>query len=301
MNKINALLNVLKAHNINYKENQILKNYTTLHIGGSISCLVEPNNIEEIILCLSSCTEYEIPYYVLGHGSNVLGLDRGYDGLILVLPTHFNHVTRKGKLLYVESGMSLKELCEFACKQQLDGLSFACGIPGSVGGAIVMNAGAYDGEISDVVKQVTYLDEAFNIKVLTKKELAFNYRHSYFSDHKGIVLEAVFECKQGKTSVIQARMNELNRARRASQPLSDYSAGSTFKRPLGNYASGLIKEANLSGFKVGDASVSSKHTGFLINQGNATSNDFLTLIKEVQKRVKIKSGYELECEIKIIE
>ncbi|MEG2909029.1 MAG: UDP-N-acetylmuramate dehydrogenase [Erysipelotrichaceae bacterium] len=301
MNKINELFKVLKEKKINYKENETLKAYTTLHIGGSITCLVEPNNIEEIILCLSTCIEYDIPYYVLGHGSNVLGLDRGYDGLILVLPTHFNHVTRKGNLLYVESGMSLKKLCDFACKQQMDGLAFACGIPGSVGGAIVMNAGAYDGEISNVVKQVTYLDESFNIKVLTNKELAFSYRHSYFSDHKGIVLEVVFECKQGETSVIQARMNELNSARRASQPLSDYSAGSTFKRPLGYYASALIKEANLAGFKVGDASVSSKHTGFLINQGNATSNDFLTLIKEVQKQVKIKSGYELECEIKIIE
>lgn len=278
-----------------------LKEYTTLRIGGDALLLAKPSNIQEIQECVQTCKMYHIPYYVLGKGSNVLALDEGYQGMILELSSNYHHMELITPLeIRVESGATLKSLSAFARRNELHGLEFACGIPGSVGGAICMNAGAYGGEMKDVVKEVRVLDAFGDIKLFTLEDLELSYRHSYFSQHEGIVLEVVFVLEKGNGEDIQAKMDDLMRRRRENQPLDAYSAGSTFKRPTGNYASALIRQAGLQGFSIGDAAVSDKHTGFLINKANASSDEFLKLIEEVRKRVKEHSGYELTCEVKII-
>lgn len=301
MDSIEKIHKLLNDKDIICEEHIALKHYTTLHIGGIAQLLAKPSNIQEIQDCVKACNSYHIPYYILGKGSNVLALDKGYQGMILELSSNYHHMLLIHPFeIRVESGATLKSLCAFAKKNQLQGLEFACGIPGSVGGAICMNAGAYGGEMKDVVKEVIFMDHDGNLKTFTNEDLDFSYRHSYFSNHSGIVLEVVYSLEKGDGEEIQAKMDDLMQKRRDKQPLDAYSAGSTFKRPDDNYASALIREAGLEGFSIGDAAVSEKHTGFLINKANATSDDFLKLIDEVKKHVKAHSGYELTCEIKII-
>lgn len=302
MNQISQFIEELNHLQISYKLNQSLKDYTTLHIGGNVSLIIEPKTKKEIEISLKKIKQYHIPFEVLGNGSNILALDQGYQGVILVLPTYFHQIDLVDKhIVKGQSGASLKDLCDFCLKEGLTGLEFACGIPGSIGGAIVMNAGAYGGEMKDVVKSVTYLDEDFHFITLNRNQLNFGYRHSYFSDHQGIIVEVEFELEEGNKEEIQTKMEELMARRYAKQPMDEYSAGSTFKRPKGHYASALIKEADLQGFHVNDASVSIKHAGFLINEGHATSQDFLLLIEKVKERVYQTSGVHLSCEIKILD
>lgn len=299
---INQLYNELKHLNIQCQKDVSLKKYTTLHIGGLASLLVEPKTMHEIQECLKRIHQYHIPYTVLGNGSNVLALDEGYHGIIIVLSTYFQHVSMiNDTTIKIQSGASLKDVCDYCLDKSLTGLEFACGIPGSIGGAVVMNAGAYGGQMQDVIKSVSYLNSNLEFKTIDHNQLDFDYRHSFFTDHQGIILEIEIELKNGQKNLIQEKMEDLMRKRYEKQPMEAYSAGSTFKRPVGYYASALIKESHLQGLKIGDASVSKKHAGFLINENNATSEDFLMLIKEVQRRVYRKSGYQLECEIKILD
>lgn len=301
MKNINKVYQFLQDERIQVHRHKSLKEYTTLHIGGFAEILVEPDSVVQITQCITICKYHQVPYYVLGKGSNVIALDSGYQGVVIVLSTLFHKIEHLGGTrVRVESGATVKALCAFCCERELQGLAFSCGIPGSVGGAIFMNAGAYDGEMQDVVKEVLYLDEAGELQTKTRDELQFSYRHSYFSDHYGIVLEVIYELKKGNYAEIRKRMDELMLRRREKQPLDAYSAGSVFKRPHDHYASALIQQAQLQGEQVGDAMVSKKHAGFLINIGEATSADFLSLIRVVQQRVKEDSGYELECEVKII-
>lgn len=301
MKEIEYVVQRLCEYGIEYRRNCSLKEYTTLHIGGAADILCEPYNVDEIIQCIQLAKQYQLPYAVLGNGSNVLAMDEGYQGMIILLSSRFTAISQlDATRVKAQAGASIKAVCAYCAMASLHGLEFACGIPGSVGGGVVMNAGAYDGEFKDVVEEVTYLDEHGRILKLKAEDLDFSYRHSFFSHKEGIVLEAVFRLTQGHPDEIQARMEELMALRRAKQPLDAYSAGSTFKRPTGNYASALIKEARLQGTQVGDACVSLKHAGFLINRGNATSKEFLQLIHKVQEAVKQHSGYELECEVKLL-
>ncbi|WP_049945509.1 UDP-N-acetylmuramate dehydrogenase [Candidatus Stoquefichus massiliensis] len=291
----------LDKFHILYKQNISLKDYTTLHIGGKADYIVFPKSVFEVQKCIEIFNKCYMPYTVLGRGSNVLALDEGYKGAIIILTDYFSRVERLNETcVKVESGMTLKQLCQFCLKHNLTGLEFACGIPGSIGGAIYMNAGAYGGEMKDIVESVTYLDEQNNIKILLKDDLMFGYRHSYFTEHQGIILEVIYQLDLGEQPVIHDKMNEFMERRYARQPMDAYSAGSTFKRPNGYYASALIKECGLQGLCIGDAEVSRKHAGFLINKGKATSHDFLQLINKVQERVYEQTGYMLEREVQIL-
>lgn len=282
-------------------QNISLKDYTTLHIGGKASLLTLPISIEEIITVIHTCKQHHCPYYILGKGSNVLALDQGYDGMIIVL-SHFRQIEMlENEKLKISSGMTLKQISNYCIEHSLTGFEFACGIPGTIGGAVFMNAGAYGGEMKDIVVEVTYLDQNMGIQIISLDQLDFGYRKSFFSVNQGIVLEVVIQLEKGNKTDIQEKVDHLMALRRSKQPLDEYSAGSTFKRPKGHYASALIKDLGLQGLNVGDAEVSKKHAGFLINRGHATSQDFLNLIREVQQRVKTHTGYELECEIKIID
>lgn len=302
MNSIERIHKILCDKGILCECHSALKHYTTLHIGGEALILAKPSNIKQIQDCIHVCKSYKIPFYVLGKGSNVLALDKGYQGMIIELSSYFHQMEfLQPSKIRVESGATLKSLCAFAQRNELHGLEFACGIPGSVGGAICMNAGAYGGEMKDVVEEVKILNKQGEIEIFTLDDLDLSYRHSYFSEHEGIVLEVIYALEKGNGKDIQTYMDELMKMRRDKQPLDAYSAGSTFKRPIGHYASALIRQADLQGFAIGDAAVSEKHTGFLINKGNATSDDFLLLIDKVKQRVKEHSGYDLRCEIKIIE
>ncbi len=300
MKEIQMILRTLKNYGIQVREEVSLKDYTTLHIGGNARLLSEPKSIEEIQRCIEVCRLYQFPYFVLGNGSNVLALDEGYEGLVIVLSAYFHHMEVTAHTVCVQSGASLKALSAFCMRHSLTGMEFACGIPGSVGGAVFMNAGAYGGEMKDVVEFVIWLDQMGNIHRSDKEELALSYRHSVFMENQGIVLEVVLQLQEGNKEDIAYLMEELMEKRRSRQPLDSYSAGSTFKRPEGNYASALIQQAGLMGVMVNDAQVSEKHAGFLINKKEATSQDFLDLIQLVQKRVKADSGYELECEVQIM-
>lgn len=290
-----------EKYQLEYKENVLLKDYTTLHIGGKANFIISPKKVKDIQICIELLNRFHIKYKVLGKGSNVLALDEGYNGAIILLTDNFSDIERDGTYVKVQAGMTLGHLCQFCLENNLTGLEFACGIPGSVGGAIYMNAGAYNGEMKDVVSSVTYLNDKNEIKTLTRDELDFGYRQSYFSQHSGIILEAVYKLDIGNKDKIQEKMDELMERRYQRQPMNDYSAGSTFKRPNGNYASALIKECKLQGLTIGEAEVSQKHAGFLINKGNASSDDFLKLIEEVQKRVLEQTGYWLEKEVQILE
>ena len=291
----------LEKYQIQYQTNISLKNYTTLHIGGKADIIVYPNSISQIKQCVLIAQKFHIPYEVIGKGSNILVLDEGYQGMIILLTDHFSYIELLDHdCIKVSSGMTLKELNDICLQNQLTGLEFSCGIPGTVGGAIYMNAGAYGGEMKDVVKEVIYLDENHNIQTLLNHQLNFSYRHSYFSHHEGIILEVIYQLSKGSYQKIKETMIDLMKRRYQKQPMNDYSAGSTFQRPKGHYASALIRQCGLQGFSIGDAQVSSKHTGFLINKCNATSLDFIKLIEHVQKTVYEKTKYQLIPEVQIL-
>lgn len=301
MKQIETLARCLKERYKDVKEYESMKQHTTLHIGGEARIVTYPKTKEEIIDQIEMAKQYHIPYRILGAGSNILVMDHGFDGLIIILTRYFHGITLLDDThIRVQSGALLKRICDVACHHELSGLEFACGIPGTAGGGIIMNAGAYDGEMKDVVSSVTYLDEEGTLCTSSKEELEFSYRHSNLSDRNICVLEITFELKHGDMKDIQEKMDDLMQRRRAKQPLEYYSAGSTFRRPSGNYASALIADAKLMGYQIGDAMVSDKHAGFLINKGSASSEEFIRLIQHVQDHVFKKSGYHLECEIKFL-
>lgn len=283
------------------EKNAPLKAYTTFQVGGPCTGLIHINNAESCRLLKRVCREEEIPFLVLGKGSNLIVDDKGYDGVVFLMGNDFSGVEiLEDALLICDAGTTLAAACLYAYEHSLTGLEFAWGIPGTVGGAVYMNAGAYGGEIRDVLATAEYLDEEGGICVLPNEELDFSYRHSLFTDSGKIILRAAFRLKKGDPQAIKAQMDDLMRRRKDKQPLEYPSAGSTFKRPEGSYASLLIEQCGLKGFSVGGAQVSQKHSGFVINTGNATFNDIMALIQEVKKIVKEKTGYALECEPKVI-
>lgn len=300
MDKNSAFLSFIKQSNISYKENCVMANYTTLHLGGKADFLVEVASVDQIVLIVTKCNELNIPYVILGKGSNVLFTDLGYRGVVICLQKEFNKINVSENYIIAYGGAMLKDIAEVALDYHLKGFEFASGIPGTIGGACIMNAGAYGKEMKDVIYSVKYLDDDLKIKIANRNELSFEYRNSMFQNTKKIVLEVTLELEPGDFDDIKTAMNKYHDLRYNSQPMNSYSAGSTFKRPNGSYASLLIKEANLMGQRVNGCSVSCKHAGFLINDLDGTSEDFLNLVSLVQREVKKQSGFDLELEVKVI-
>lgn len=277
-----------------------MKNHTTFRIGGPADALALPKTPEEVAEVVRFCHEHAQPYYVLGNGSNLLVSDEGYRGLVLQLYRNFNEIQVNGEMITVQSGAMLAAVARTAYQAGLTGLEFASGIPGTIGGAVVMNAGAYGGEMKNVLKEVTVLTKEGEVLVIPAKALELGYRTSVIPKNGWIVLGAVLQLKKGDQEQILARMEELKEQRITKQPLDLPSAGSTFKRPEGYFAGKLIMDAGLRGFTVGGAQVSEKHCGFVVNRGNATAADVWELICEVKRRVKEMTGVELEPEVKLL-
>ena len=277
-----------------------MKSHTTFHIGGPCEYFLQPQSIEEVQALLQICHEESIPFYIVGNGSNLLVSDAGITGAVIQIYKRINGITIAGEEIKVQAGALLSQLAKAAVDNSLGGLEFAAGIPGTVGGAVVMNAGAYGGEIKDVLTQAIVLTRDGEIITLPKEELALGYRTSIVKEKKYIVLEATFKLQQEDKAIIKGQMNELKEQRVSKQPLEYPSAGSTFKRPEGHFAGKLIMDAGLRGFAVGDAQVSEKHCGFVINRGGAMAADVLQLMQVVKAKVKEQSGIELEAEVQLL-
>ena len=280
--------------------NEPMTSHTTFRIGGPADYFVMPETVEELANVLKLCKEENTPYFILGNGSNLLVGDKGFRGVVIQLYKNFDGLSVEGTKITAKSGAMLIRVAKEAGKAGLTGLEFASGIPGTIGGAMVMNAGAYGGEMKDVVTSVTVLTKDGDIKTLSGDEMNFRYRGSVVEDEGYIVLEAVMELKEGNLEEIQARMDELSVQRRTKQPIEYPSAGSTFKRPEGYFAGKLIQDAELRGYQVGGAQVSEKHCGFVINAGGATAADVMQLMQDVSDKVMEQFGVTLEPEVKRI-
>lgn len=280
---------------------EILQKYTTMKIGGACQALIKVNQVSSFSMLIKKCTEYKIPYFILGKGSNLLVSDNGFIGIVFLMGCQFSEIRKlNDTTITCEAGTPLAKLCYFAYKNDLSGLEFAWGIPGTVGGALFMNAGAYDGEMQDVVISAAVMDNLGNEKVFTKEQMELSYRNSIFCTNNHIITNITVSLEKGDSTKIREKMDDLLNRRKSKQPMEFPSAGSTFKRPEGSYASLLIEQCGLKGLKIGGAEVSSKHSGFIINTGDATFNDVIKLIERVKEIVKKETGYLLECEPKIL-
>lgn len=295
-----ALADMLKNAGILLEETAPMSRHTTFGVGGP-ALLITPQSKEELKCAVALCREQGEEPFILGRGSNLLVKDSGIARPVILIGEALSAVTCEGNTLRCEAGASLIRICRIAAEHGLGGMEWAYGIPGSLGGGIYMNAGAYGGEMKDIVREVTYLDENGEFCVAKAEELDLSYRHSMFEERRCCIVEAVLELTPAPEAEICEKMEDYMGRRRSKQPLEYGSAGSTFKRPVGNYASALIDQCGLKGLAVGAAEVSQKHAGFVINKGGATAAEVLALIAEVQKRVKEMTGYELECEVKIVE
>lgn len=283
-------------------ENEPMKNHTSFKVGGPADILVTPNKEEDIIQAVSVLKKYNIPYVVMGNGSNLIVKDRGIRGAVIKISDKMSEVTIKDDIVISQAGILLSRLANCILEKELTGFEFASGIPGTLGGAVYMNAGAYDGCMSDIISETKYLDcESGQINVLSGIEHKFAYRSSIFQDmNNTVILSVKMKLKHGNAIDIRNRMKELTKRRKEKQPLEYPSAGSTFKRPPENYAARLIEECGLKGMTRGGAMVSEKHAGFIINIGNATADDILSLIDEIKNVVYAKTGILLCEEVKIL-
>lgn len=283
----------------NVKLQEPMSRHTTFQIGGPAEYFVTPETIEELGQVISSCNAAHTPFFILGNGSNLLVSDNGMDGVVIQLFQNLQQFSIEGNIVKAQAGLLLSKLGNGVKKAGLTGFEFAAGIPGTLGGAVVMNAGAYGGEMKDIIKFVQVMDYDGNLLELTREEMDFSYRHSIIMEKKYIVIGATMELEPGDEDVISEKMKELAIARKTKQPLEYPSAGSTFKRPEGYFAGKLIQDANLRGYTVGGAQISEKHCGFVINKGNATAKDVMQLIADVQSKVKEKFGVDLEPEVRL--
>lgn len=281
------------------KINEPMAGHTTFKTGGPADIMLLPESAEEITEAIKICKSNSLPCILIGNGSNLLVRDKGIRGVVIKLGKGFSRIEVKNCRVRAQAGALLSTVANAAYRASLKGMEFAAGIPGSIGGAVCMNAGAYGGEMKDIIKEVTVFDGE-KIKTISNNEAEFEYRNSRIMKEKMTVLEAVMELEKGETEEIKALMDELAARRREKQPLDKPSAGSTFKRPEGHFAGKLIEEAGLRGFSIGGAQVSEKHCGFVVNRGGATSRDILELIDEIKGRVYENSGVMLECEVRLI-
>ena len=281
---------------ISLKNDEFMKNHTSFKIGGKADYFVNVCSLQELKAVIKKAKELEIPYFVLGKGSNLLVSDKGIDGIVICL-TGFNNITVSGDEIIADSGASLAHVCMKAYENGLTGLEFAYGIPGTVGGGLYMNAGAYGGEMSQVVVSAECIDSDANTENIDISDMQLGYRTSIFKTNGKIITSVKFKLKKGNCEEIKAKMDDFLSRRKDKQPLEYPSAGSTFKRPEGYFAGALIEKNNLKGFGVGGAMVSEKHAGFVINYNSATSQDVKTLIKEIQNRVLENDNVSLEPEV----
>lgn len=296
----------LQAAGILYKENEPLSAHCTFRIGGPADLFVMPRDEDQLCQAVQFCKQAEIRYYLLGNGSNILFADEGFRGAVIDVSAEAAgmglsiYQNADGDYISAPAGLKLSELCKFALQHGYTGLEFAYGIPGTVGGAVYMNAGAYGGEMKDVLTTVQYLTAEGEVKEAAAAELDLRYRHSIFEENGGCILSAQFALTPGEPEAIRAKMDELMAKRLDKQPLDKPSAGSTFKRPVGAFAAALIDQCGLRGYRHGGAAVSEKHCGFVVNLGGATCADVLALCEEVRTIVKEKTGYDLEKEIRVV-
>ena len=290
---------VVEIKDIEIIYNETIKNYTFTKIGGVVDILAFPKRLSDIENLLNHCKREKIPWMALGNASNVIISDSGFRGMIIML-TKMNTIEIKENLVMAGAGANLYNVTKAAYQRGLTGLEFACGIPGSIGGAVYMNAGAYGGEICDVLTSVTYLKEDGECVTLTKDELACRYRYSKLQDMRGVVIAATFCLKEGNKHEIKETMHHLTTLREMKQPLEYPSCGSVFKRPQGHYTGQLIQESGLQGKQVGGAQISTKHAGFIVNVGNASANDYIALISHIQKTIYKRNQIHLEPEVRII-
>lgn len=277
-----------------------MKTHTTFRIGGPAEIFVMPRSVEDVQKVLQICHEEQLPYFILGNGSNLLVSDKGYEGVIIQMDRNLGEITIVGNEIHASAGALLSSIAAAARKESLKGFEFAGGIPGTLGGAVVMNAGAYGGEMKDVLKEVTVLGKDGNLVVIPAEKLEMGYRTSIIKTAGYIVLGAVISLEKGNIEEIKALSRKLNEQRIEKQPLEYPSAGSTFKRPEGYFAGKLIMDSGLRGYQVGGAQVSEKHCGFVINTGNATAADVCSLMKHVTETVYEKFGVTLEPEVKFL-
>lgn len=296
----NFILELEKLNLEKIEKDISLSTLTTYKTGGIAKLVVYPNNINNLKQMLKLIHKYNIKYFILGKGSNTLFSDKEFNGVIIKLDK-LNNFKIKQTEIYVESGMILSKLVQASVKNELTGLEFAIGIPGTIGGAIYMNAGAYGNNMSNIVKSVIVLNEKFQIKEIPLEELKFDYRYSIFQDNKNLICVAAnIKLEHGNHDEIASKIKENLLKRKNSQPLEYPSAGSVFRNPEGNYAGKIIEELGLKGKNIGGAEISTKHANFIINKNNASSSDILKLIKLVQKEVKDKYKIDLKLEQQLV-
>lgn len=299
--QMQSIRTVAESHGCTVRLQEPLALHTSFRIGGPAALWIEVGTTDGMAALHRICDALHVPCVVLGCGSNVLAADAGFDGVVLhPSAPEFTQMTVQGTVLTAGAGVKLSALAGLARTHGLAGLAFAYGIPGSVGGAVYMNAGAYGGEVKDVLMRCTVLTPDHRVETRSADALALAYRHSALMDDGGIVLAAEFALQPGDPDVIGAQMNDYMARRKAKQPLDLPSAGSTFKRPVGSFAGALIEQCRLKGARVGDAQVSEKHAGFIVNRGHATCGQVRALIAHVQKSVEAETGISLECEIRML-
>ena len=298
---VNSIIEMANNYRFEVKLNENMSRHTTFKIGGNAEVFITVCHIEGLIDIISRCQANEVPYMVIGKGSNLLVSDKGIDGVVIRLDGDFNRIKLiDEETIYCGAGVSMAKLCNFACEKGLSGLEFAWGIPGSAGGAVYMNAGAYGGEMKDVVVSAEHIDSDNNIGTFNLEQLNLGYRHSIYTDNGYIITGVILHLHRDSQVEIRKRMDDYMNRRKSKQPVEYPSAGSVFKRPEGNFAGTLIEQAGLKGKTIGGAKVSEKHAGFIINTGNATCKDVKNLVRYIQNTVKNRSGIELECEIKMV-
>lgn len=292
---IRALSRFVPEENIRLQEP--MAGHTTFRIGGPADCFVQLENKEQLIQVQRYLRQVGMPFFILGNGSNLLVSDKGYRGIVLQIGQRMSRITVAGNIITAQAGAPMSQIARAALEHGLTGLEFASGIPGTIGGGVVMNAGAYDGELSGIVTQVNVVNSEGEYMELENESMEFGYRTSIIRNNSFTVTEVIMKLEKGDREQIKAKMEDLAARRREKQPLEYPSAGSTFKRPRGNFAGKLIMDAGLRGFQIGGAKVSEKHCGFIINTGNATAEDVRDVISEVQERVKQMFHVDLEPEI----
>lgn len=299
MNKYDKLEEIVGKDKIKYNEK--MSKYTTMRVGGPCDCIVFPDEISKIKEVIDFCKNENITFFVIGNGSNLLVKDEGIHGVVIKLGHRFSKIELDGEYILAYAGATMPTLSQLAKKNSLKGLEFACGIPGTIGGGVKMNAGAYGSQISDILYEVTYMDEKEEIKTIKNKDCSFGYRKSIFTINPNyVILSAKFKLERGNIDEIENKMKENSLARKAKQPLEYPNFGSVFKRPEGYFVGKLVDDAGLRGYKIGGAQVSTKHTGFIVNVDNATCKDVLDLIGYVQITVYNKFNVKLTPEVIII-
>ena len=292
------ILNYLPADRLLYNEE--MKNHTTFKIGGPVDIMVLPQDEEDVATVVSFCRQRDIPLFIFGVGSNILVRDGGIRGVAMKLGENLDEVEVNGEEIQAQAGVKISALARIAAFHSLSGLEFAEGIPGSLGGALVMNAGAYDGEMQAAVIEARAISPDGNIKTFLKEEMQFRYRHSVFQSNDYIIVSARLKLATADHEEIEERMLEFARRREEKQPLDKPSAGSTFRRPPGFYVGPMLEELGLKGYQIGGAQVSSKHAGFIVNNGNATAQDVLYLIAHIQQKARERFGVDLQPEIRVV-